>query len=66
MPYVSAMFAPPDPTIPVEPGKRMVIATDDNGVVWRLTEDSQVGDWLDYVASGGTIDPYTEAETKPV
>ena len=58
MPYVSARFAPPDATglMPEpEPGKAPVIATDDQGVEWQLTEDSLVGDWLRFQASGGTV-----------
>jgi hypothetical protein len=57
MPYVSARYAPPDPTgmMPDEPGKRRVIATDDQGVEWFLTEDSLVGDWLRFVEAGGEI-----------
>jgi hypothetical protein len=56
MPYVSAQYQPPDPMVPPEP--KQVIATDEQGVKYSLTEDSQVGDWLDYLARGGTIDPY--------
>jgi hypothetical protein len=56
MPYVSARYAPPPP--PDMPRSlQQVIATDDQGREWWLTEDSQVGDWLRYVESGGTIDP---------
>ena len=59
MPYVSARYAPPRPegTMP-EGGSPQVIATDENGVEWHLTEDSQVGDWLEYIRKGGTIEPY--------
>jgi hypothetical protein len=63
MPYVSAHYAPPDTTgLMPEPreGQRPVIATDDQGVEWHLTEDSQVGDWLRFLAEGGTV---LEAET---
>ena len=59
MPYVSAQYAPPitgmtgmEPKIG-EP--RRVIATDDQGVEWHLTEDSQVGDWLRYIEADGKI-----------
>jgi hypothetical protein len=66
MPYVSARYASPDETMPSMPGApKRVIATDDQGTEWWLTEDSQVGDWLTYVARGGTIEPYAEAETQP-
>jgi len=59
MPYVSAVYAPPLPpemrgmAKPGEPNR--VIATDDQGVEWHLTEDSQVGDWLRFVEAGGTV-----------
>jgi len=66
MPYVSARYAPPDEIMPQMPGApKRVIATDDQGVEWWLTEDSQVGDWLTYVAEGGTVEPYDEPATKP-
>jgi hypothetical protein len=52
--YISARYAPPDATgLMPEPkeGAKPVIATDDQGVEWRLTEDSRVGDWLRYKES---------------
>jgi len=62
MPYVSAQYAPPLPPemlATVKAGEpRRVIATDDQGVEWHLTEDSQVGDWLRFVESGGTVRAY--------
>jgi hypothetical protein len=58
MAYVSARYAPPDPNITTTPGApKRVIATDEEGTEWFLTEDSQVGDWLRYVEEGGTIEP---------
>jgi hypothetical protein len=42
-----------------------ITCTDDNGVVWWLSEDSQVGDWLEFKAKGGTVTPYVAAETQP-
>jgi len=57
-PYVSARYAPPNATgmMPEpEPGKRRIIATDDQGTEWFLTEDSQVGDWLRFIEAGGEI-----------
>lgn len=58
MPYVSAKYAPPNPLMPDPPAdQRPVIATDDEGREWFLTEDSQVGDWLRYIEEGGSIDP---------
>jgi hypothetical protein len=66
MPYISARYAPPDETMPQSLGApKRVIATDDQGVKWWLTEDSQVGDWLTYVADGGEITPYDEPATQP-
>ena len=64
MPYVAAMYGPPPPPemvalLPVG-GAAQVQALDEQGQVWSLTEDSQVGDWLRYVQEGGTIDPYDE------
>jgi hypothetical protein len=60
MPYVSSRFAPPDATgmMPAtKDGEHRVIATDDQGNEWHLTEDSQVGDWLRFIEAGGTIEP---------
>jgi hypothetical protein len=66
MPYVSARYAPPDEIMPQMPGaSKRVIATDDQGIEWWLTEDSQVGDWLTYVAEGGKVTPYDEPAAKP-
>jgi hypothetical protein len=66
MPYVSAKYAPPDEITPTMPGApKRVIATDDQGTEWWLTEDSQVGDWLRYIEEGGEIEPYDEPATKP-
>lgn len=72
MPYVSARYMP---VSPIEiPGQlaRPVQAIDHEGTVWSLREDSQVGDWLDFLASGGLIaameEPVGEnlpAETNP-
>lgn len=66
MPFVSAKYAPPPPpeALALLPagGPKQVQATDDQGVVWSLTEDSQVGDWLRYIEDGGTIEPAEEPE----
>ena len=65
MPYVTARYAPPDTSgmfPPAEPGKRRIIATDDQGVEWYLTEDSLVGDWLRYTEAGGTVLETKETE----
>jgi hypothetical protein len=70
MPYVAAYYAPPLPPelmTTVKAGDpRRVIATDDQGVEWYLTEDSQVGDWLRFMEAGGTVMAYEPpAEAKP-
>jgi len=64
MPYIAARYAPPDATglMPDKAGARPVIATDDQGNEWHLTEDSQVGDWLRFIEAGGTIEPAAEGE----
>jgi hypothetical protein len=61
MPYVSCRYAPPDQTGMMQPkpaGQQNVICTDENGVEWHLTEDSEVGDWLRFVEDGGTVLAY--------
>lgn len=57
MPYVSAKYAQPDPIAPPGAAKQ-VLAIDDQGAVWSLTEDSQVGDWLRFKEDGGEVTPY--------
>ena len=65
MPYVSAKYVQPSPIAPPD-APRPIQAIDDQGVVWSLDEESQVGDWLRYIEEGGTIDPVDEVpETKP-
>jgi hypothetical protein len=63
MPYVSCMYAPEDPmeSEPKPAGQRRIACTDDQGRVWWLSEDSQVGDWLEFKQGGGTVEPYDEA-----
>ena len=34
-----------------------IVCTDDKGVEWHLTDDSEVGDYLAFVDGGGTIEP---------
>jgi hypothetical protein len=72
MPYVSAQYAPPLPPEMMALSKvgdpRRVIATDDQGVEWHLTEDSQVGDWLRFMEGGGTVlafEPDIKGEVTP-
>ena len=59
MSYVSCRYAPPPPPemqdIAKPGGANAIICTDENGVEWHLTDDSQVGDWLRYVEDGGTV-----------
>ena len=65
MPYVSCMLAPEDPNDPLmskDVGHRPITCIDDQGRTWFLTEDSAVGDWLEYVANGGTVEPYAAPE----
>jgi hypothetical protein len=63
MPYVSCMYAPEDETLPTtkQGENARIVCTDENGVNWWLTEDSQVGDWLRYVEEGGEVLEYDEA-----
>lgn len=61
MPYVSAHYQQDSPLSPPD-AARPVEATDEQGVKHYLREDSQVGDWLDYLAAGGTIDPIPAEE----
>jgi hypothetical protein len=61
MPYVSAKYMQPDPLDPPDLA-RAVTAVDEQGQVWSFREDSQVGDWLNYIAGGGVID---EADPLP-
>ena len=59
MPYVSCRYTPPDETgmgAETKEGENArIICTDDQGVEWHLTEDSQVGDWLRFIEAGGEI-----------
>jgi len=62
--YVSCMLAPPNPDdldVKTE-GHRAITCIDEQGRTWFLTEDSQVGDWLEYKDSGGTVEPYEAPE----
>ena len=63
-PYVSCSYAPPDPTgmMPetTEGENARITCIDDQQQTWSLTEDSLVGDYLAFVAAGGTIDPAEE------
>jgi len=64
MAYVSCQLAPPNPDdldVKTE-GHRAITCIDEQGQTWWLSEDSQVGDYLEYVANGGTVSPYEEAD----
>ena len=70
MPYVSCRYAPPDATGMMPETKQgenaHIICTDDQGTEWFLSEDSEVGDWLRFVESGATVEPYVPPpEAKP-
>jgi hypothetical protein len=65
MPYVSARYMPKGP-LDTPQMARPVQAMDEQGQVWSFREDSQVGDWLRYIESGGTIEPVDVVlETEP-
>jgi hypothetical protein len=66
MAYVSARYVPETP-MPESAGTKEAVARpieaiDDQGLKWSFREDSQVGDWLEYLNNGGTIDPMTPEE----
>jgi len=58
MPYISCQYALETPDDIRAPGKKPITCIDDQGRTWFLGEDSQVGDYLEYIANGGTIEPY--------
>lgn len=68
MPYASCRYAPPtdEPDMPEtkEGTNARIICTDDQGVEWWLTEDSQVGDWLRFQEADGEVLAY-EAPDEP-
>jgi len=53
--YVSCAYVPS--TEPTLAGQQPIVCTDDKGVEWHLTEDSQLGDYLAYLDAGGTVEP---------
>lgn len=59
--FVSAEYVVNDmpPPAPV----RLIRAVDDEGNVWWHDDSCTQGDWLRYLADGGTIDP--PLQTKP-
>jgi hypothetical protein len=61
--YVSCQYAPPDPELDAnlkQGESARITCVDEQGRTWWLTEDSQVGDWLEYKANGGGVEPYVE------
>jgi hypothetical protein len=64
--YISCAYAPPDSLQPKPAGQRAITCIDENGQQWFLTEDSQVGDWLEFLKAGGIVEPYVATpEAKP-
>lgn len=58
--FVSAKFIKmTDPGTGISTTDQYVKALDNAGREWQHHKDSEIGDWQDYLASGGTIDPYT-------
>jgi hypothetical protein len=57
MPYVSCVYAPPDPISDsnLKEGEQRIICVDENDVEWHLTTASEVGDWLRFVEDGGQV-----------
>lgn len=64
MPYVSAKFVKDPLTSDTD---RLIEAIDDIGRVWSVPGmDCDVGDWVEYLAAGGSVEPYQdEPATKP-
>lgn len=62
--YVSAKYMPRD-SLELPGSARSIQAIDDQGNIWTLREDSDVGDWLRYLEAGGTIDPEDPAPKEP-
>ena len=59
MAYVSCMYAPELDEIEIkEAGKKNITCLDEQGRKWFLSESSQVGDYLEFIANGGTVEPY--------
>lgn len=65
MPFVSARYQHPGPLPMPEGTPRPVEAIDEQGQVWALREDSQLGDWLRYIEAGGTIEALRDSDTTP-
>lgn len=63
MPYVSAKFIKDPDTGATD---TLIEAIDDQGRVWSVPGmDCQVGDWLEFMASGKQVEPYSAPETPP-
>ena len=70
MPYTQCMYAPPDPSGMAQETREgenaRIVCQDENGVIWHLSEDSEVGDWLRYEGEVLAFDEATmEAWTNP-
>jgi hypothetical protein len=60
MPYVSARFIKDPDTGDTD---RLIEAIDDQGRIWSVPGiDCDVGDWVEYLANGGTVDAYQESQ----
>ena len=58
MPYVSAKYIKDPMTGSTD---QLIEAIDDQDRVWSVPGmDCQVGDWLEYIDKGGTVEPYQE------
>ena len=56
--YVSAKFIEDPMTGSTD---TLIEAIDEEGLRWTVPGmDCDVGDWVDYLASGGTVEPYEE------
>lgn len=63
MAYVSARYIKIADLQMIETTDRFVAAIDDEGTVWHLdAQDCGAGAWLQYLANGGTIEPYVETQ----
>jgi hypothetical protein len=62
--FVSARFIPYEDQDGNMITDRQVLAVDETGREWQHPIDCQVGDWLEYLANGGMIDPYVKDTKK--
>lgn len=52
--FVSAQYVPNEAPAPGQP-PMLIRAVDEDGVVWWLDDNCTQGDWLEFVAKGGTV-----------